>query len=260
MHAIGSLKKATIIVFFCLFGVSGALFGSDNSCGGSSCEESEICAAAGVFLCSDWNNGSYDNWSTSSNLDSSGGKHGDIRPGVGINGSKGWAHEIYPGKAETAFYDTNVIAGYKGPLYTRFYIRFSDNFVHRMGCGLEKQFYHKWLNSDGSKARIMLGSTKAKDIPKFSSKPSSVGLMAFDWLGHDIEKPDRSGDVPVPIERGRWYSVEFMTEYRSNDGTVTVKLWVDGQLQMQRTVCYRDGWLEVWSLVKRAGYFMDGRC
>lgn len=237
MHANGSLKKATLIVFLCLFGSSKALFGSDNSCGGSSCEESEICSAAGVFVCSDWNDGSYDSWATSSNLDSKGGKHGDIRSGVGINGTKGWAHEIYPGEATTVFYDIGgSIKGYKGPLYSRFYIRFSDNFVHGMACGLEKQFYQSWLNDDGSKTRIMLGSTKARNIPKFSSEPSSVGLMAFDWLGHDIEMPDQSGDVAVAIQRNQWYSVEFMTDYNSAAGTVTVKLWVDGQLQMQRTV------------------------
>lgn len=237
---LGSLKKATVIAFFCLFGVSGALFGADNSCGGSSCEESETCAATGVFLCSDWNDGSYDGWATSSNLDSKGGKHGDIRSAVGINGTKGWAHEIYPAKAETVFYGNSVINGYKGPLYTRLYIRFSDNYVHGMVCGLQKQFYHKWLNSDGSETRIMLGSARASEISRntsdkrFSGEPDSVGIMTFDWLGHHIEWPDQPGIVLM--QPGQWYSVEFMSEYRSNDGTMTVKVWVNGQLQIQRTV------------------------
>ena len=240
MHANGSLKKITFIVFFCLFVSSKVVFGADNTCGNSSCEETAICSAAGVFVCSDWNDGSYDSWTTSSNLDSKGGRHGDIRSGVGINGTKGWAHEIYPGEATTVFYGNTAIQGYTGPLYTRLYVRFSDNYIHGMGCGLQKQFYHKWLNDDGSTTRIMLGSTKARDIPKFSSEPSSVGLIGFDWVGHIVEGPDQSGDVAVAIQRNQWYSVEFMTDYNSAAGTVTVKVWIDGQLQMERIAAAAD--------------------
>ena len=216
---------------------SAVLFATDIICGDSSCEETQICARNDVFICSDWNDGKYDGWAISTNKDSSGGNRGDIYDGVGLNGSKGWAQKIKPGYAETIFMDNqqNGINGYKGPLYSRFYVRFSENFQHRMGCGLQKQYYQMWLNDDSTKTRVMLGTDRVNIISKFSNLSSSVGVFAFDWLGHLVEIPDKASDNPVAIYPNRWYSVEFMTSYNSNDETVTVKVWVNGQLQMERT-------------------------
>ena len=90
-----------------------------------------------------------------------------------------------------------------------------------------------WETPAGVRTRVMLGTTSANKFGQFSSEPDTVGLYAFDWLGHIVRLPNQSGDNPVPIYPETWYAVEFMTHYDGSN--VTVKLWIDGVLQMTRT-------------------------
>jgi len=84
--------------------------------------------------------------------------------------------------------------------------------------------------------RIMLGVTAASDMGgSYSTLPDSVGVFGFDYRGHIVRIPDPNNpnDNPTLIYPNKWYAVEFMVQYQSASVN-TVKIWVDGVLQMTR--------------------------
>src|SRR5262245_1668103 len=131
---------------------------ADTTCGSRQCEEA-ICSSADVVKCSDWNDLGFDGWSPFPHLYRDGGAYGDVVAGKGLNGTAAWEHKIQPYFDETMFEDTGISVG-TGPLYARFYAKFSPGYQFMMICGLQKQFY--FMQSGGG--RIMVGVTKAMDM------------------------------------------------------------------------------------------------
>jgi hypothetical protein len=193
---------------------------ADTSCGGQSCEES-VCSASDTVLCSDWNDGGTDGWAVSANSP----QRGSIQAGKGYNGTRGWESRIDVGYDQTVWFDRSISCG-SGPCHSRMMVRFSPAYQFMMVCGLQKQFYFNKPD------RIMVGVTKAKDMGgTYAGQPNTVGVFGFDYYGHQVELPNESGDVPTLIQPDRWYSLETMVD----PSTKTVKMWIDGRLQMTRT-------------------------
>ena len=204
--------------------------GSDTLCGTQPCEET-ICSSPDVLECSDWNDGDFDGW-TYAIRDGVIRFNGRFEDGAGLNGTKGWVHPVTQGEHNTA-YGGRVISGAGfGPLYARLYIKFSPGYRFLRWCGQQKMFY---LRHDGGTFwRIMLGAAAAKRMGGiYGSDPDTVGVFAFDYIGHIERYPNQVGDNPVLLTGGRWYAVEIMAHWTSATVNV-VKIWVDGQLQMTR--------------------------
>ncbi len=220
---------------------SSTALAADTECGEQACEEA-ICATSDVIVCSDWNDLSFDNWSVSSGADRKGGDRGDIYPGQGLNGTAGWNHNISVGVANSVFMGQGAAiaeAEHRGPLYTRFYVKFSDNYNFNMHCGLQKMFYHTISSDGGSQTRFMLGMESWNRI---EGDDVFSGVFGFDFYGHLVAIPNGESrypeieivgtDNPTRILPGVWYAVEWMTEV--TDTHVFVKIWVNDELQMTR--------------------------
>lgn len=218
--------------FTVLLFASSPAIAADVRCGSRTCEES-ICSSPSVIECSDWNDGSYDGWAVSGNRYSAGDEKGDVVANVGMGGSNGWEHKILAGEPGTIWFDKGLDLG-TGPIHVRMYIKFSPGYEHEMNCGLQKMFYLNASRSDSLAHRIMAGVTKASDLEgTYSGLDHSIGVFGFDYYGHVVVLPDQPGDKPVLIHPDRWYSVELMAQYIA-PGKNTVKMWIDGQLQMER--------------------------
>jgi len=209
------------LVFAALPLVGGSIQAADTRCGNGTCSES-ICSSTAVIECSDWNDRNNDGWAVSGNSP----LLGSILAGKGYNGSAGWESKINIGSDATVWFDKGI-SSTSGPLHERHMVMFSPGYQFMMVCGLQKQFY---FNRSGG--RVMVGVTKASDMGgAYAGQPNTVGIFGFDYYGHYVELPKQAGDQPTLIQTGRWYSLETMVD----PSTKTVKMWVDGKLQMTRS-------------------------
>ena len=199
--------------------------GADLFCGNQPCEEA-ICSSSDVLLCSDWNDGDLDGWLYNQSYG------GGIEDGVGLNGTKGWRHQVTEGRGDTIFGDEGLSSfnlGY-GPAYGRFYVKFSPGYLFMPKCGLQKMFYLRHFPPYWG---IQIGVAPARKMVGYSAYPDTVGVFAFDYPGHLTQYPERVGDNPVLVGSDQWYSVEFMLHWTSETVNV-VRVWIDGELQMIR--------------------------
>jgi hypothetical protein len=190
--------------------------------------EEAICSSSNVVVCADWNDGRKDGWALC--LQPTG-----LKADVGVNGSVGMEHKIIAGEHGTLYYDKRFNST-AGPVHARHYVKFSNGYQFMYGGGYQKMLYLSRQDNGVSEWRgVMLGVGPAHQLldGAYKDLPRTVGVFGFDYVGHHIRVANKPGDNPVLIYGDRWYCVEMMVDWRGQ-GDNTIKVWVDGVLQMER--------------------------
>ena len=184
-----------------------------------------VCARSDILLCEDWEDGDRVGWDWNSNWDGC----ADIVGVGGYSSPNAMRFSVNADGCECGwpgYYGAPSAAVIQNPLYSRFYLKYSANYLF-LDWTDQKVLYPAVARVSGSIVwRIMMG-IRAK-----SSTERTQGRLMYDALGHD-PRWWWNGTAPQYIVPDRWYCIESEVVGNTvgqSDGRL--RLWVDDELYM----------------------------
>ena len=185
----------------------------------TACSSEALCAGANILMCEDWEDGDHVAWDWSSGWNSC----ASTSNSDGFGGGSAIRFTVAEDACECG-YPEYTIAAQTGPVYQRFYVKYSDGYSF-LDWTEQKMGYFNARVSSSLTWRMMLG-IKAK------SGDRSQGELVVDATGHSPRwNYNQAG--PRYLADNTWYCIEFAIKPNtpgSSDGWISV--WLDGELYM----------------------------